>query len=77
MHDLVPLNLLGNGQVAYVRQIVGDAEHVHRLHEMGLHGGKQVEMVRGGSPCIIRLDGSKICFRADEVTTVLVEPEES
>lgn len=77
MVNLVPLNLLGSGQTARIQEVVGDAEHVHRLREMGLHGGKPVEMVRGGSPCIIRLDGSNICFRADEVTTVLVQRDAS
>ncbi len=77
MYDLVPLNLLGVGQTACIREILGNAEQVHRLREMGLHGGKHVEMIRGGSPCIIRLDGSKLCFRADEVTSVLVQPDES
>ncbi|MBL9122043.1 MAG: ferrous iron transport protein A [Planctomycetaceae bacterium] len=77
MHDLVPLNLLGAGQSGYVRQILGDEAQVHRLHEMGLHGGQLVEMVQRGVPCIIRLDGSKICFRADEGTNVLVQPAHS
>jgi hypothetical protein len=31
-----------------------------------------VEMVQPGSPCIIRLDGQKFCFRADELVQVLV-----
>lgn len=77
MYDLVPLNLLGAGQIGYVRQILGDAAQIHRLHEMGLQGGKLVEMVQRGVPCIIRLDGSKICFRADEGTSVLVQPAHS
>lgn len=75
MHELIPLHLLASGQLACVRQVLGEAQQVHRLHEIGLHVGKQVEMVRSGSPCIIRLDGSKLCFRADEVMSVLVEPE--
>lgn len=74
MYDLVPLSLLAAGQSGMVRQVVGDAQQVHRLEEMGLRDGKQVEVLQSGSPCIIRLDGSKLCFRTDEVTSILVEP---
>jgi Fe2+ transport system protein FeoA len=52
---------------------MGTPEHVHRLHEMGLRGGAEIEMMQAGSPCIIRLDGHKLCFRDDEATRVLVE----
>jgi hypothetical protein len=31
-----------------------------------------VQMVRPGSPCIIRLDGQKLCVRSDEMAGVLV-----
>jgi Fe2+ transport system protein FeoA len=40
---------------------------------MGLRGGAEIEMMQAGSPCIIRLDGHKLCFRDDEATRVLVE----
>lgn len=46
---------------------------VHRLREMGLRVGAVVEMIRSGSPCILKLDGQKICVRSDEMTGVLVQ----
>lgn len=72
VHELIPLNLLAPGQHAHVSQVLGVDAHVHRLEELGLRGGVAVEMVQGGSPCIIRLDGQKLCLRADELVSVLV-----
>ncbi len=72
MHDLIPLSLLTPGQSAHVGQINGRPDAVHRLEELGLRGGATVEMVRSGSPCIIRLAGNKLCFRTDDLLHVLV-----
>ena len=70
--QVFPLELLAPGAVAQVEAIYGDAEQVHRLEELGLRAGVTVEMVQSGSPCIIRLAGSKLCFRESELLNVLV-----
>lgn len=72
--DLVPLAMLRPGQMALVGDVLGSGDLVHRLSEMGLRGGAQIQMVRQGSPCIIRIDGQKLCFRADDAAYVLVRP---
>lgn len=72
MDDLIPLHLLAAGQLAQVEFVAGAADHVHRLHELGLCHGTQIEMIRAGVPCIIRLGENKLCLRGDELTTVLV-----
>lgn len=72
MHELMPLNLLSPGQRASVGQVLGVPEQVQRLEELGLRDGATVEMVQAGSPCIVRLSGQKLCFRADELLRVLV-----
>jgi Fe2+ transport system protein FeoA len=72
VHQLIPLSFLPAGQSAQVGEILGQPEQVHRLHELGLRGGSVIEMVQPGSPCIIRLGGQKLCFRADELMSVLV-----
>jgi Fe2+ transport system protein FeoA len=74
MNELIPLNLLQAGCTALIGQIMGRPEQVHRLEELGLRGGAAVEMLQPGSPCIIRLAGHKLCFRADELLSVLVRP---
>lgn len=72
MHELLPLALLNAGQLARIEQVLGPPDDVHRLNEMGLHAGAELEMVSPGNPCIIRLVGHKLCFRPDELTQVLV-----
>jgi Fe2+ transport system protein FeoA len=74
MNELIPLNLLESGCTALIGQVLGRPEQVHRLEELGLRGGAAVEMLQPGSPCIIRLAGHKLCFRADELLSVLVRP---
>lgn len=72
MHDLIPLNLLSPGQSAQVGLVAGLPEAVHRLEELGVRHGAKVEMLQTGNPCIIRLEGAKLCFRGDELIQVLV-----
>jgi ferrous iron transport protein A len=73
----VPITALRCGQIAEVCQIVGPPEQVRRLQELGLRDGVRLEMVRSGSPCIIRIADSTLCFRNDELLRVLVAPRKS
>jgi Fe2+ transport system protein FeoA len=77
MHDLIPLSQLQAGRKAAVGAVLGLPDAVHRLEELGLRQGTIVEMVQTGSPCIVRLGGNKLCFRADELVSILVAPEVS
>ena len=70
----VPLHRLPARRSARIAQIVGPADHVHRLEEFGIRGGVRIEMFRPGNPCIIRLGGSKVCLRADEAVRIMVDP---
>ena len=74
MHDLIPLNCLLAGQHGEVGIVLGQPAEVHRLEEIGLRGGTNVQMIQPGSPCIIRLAGNKLCLRADELVSVMVRP---
>jgi Fe2+ transport system protein FeoA len=74
MHDLIPLHVLSRGQTAQVGQLMGMPEQVRHLEELGLRQGATVEMVEPGTPCIIRLAGSKLCFRQCDLLSVLVRP---
>ena len=64
--------MLPAGQRACVAQLLGPTADVHRLHEMGLRPGSWVEMVQRGSPCIIKVAGSKLCLRDANLFQVLV-----
>ena len=73
--ELIPLNHLRAGETARVGHLCGRPESVQRLEELGLRGGALIEMVQSGIPCIVRLAGHKLCFRASEASEVLVHPE--
>ena len=73
MVDPIPLNNLAKGSKAEVCQLLGCPEQVRRLEELGLRDGAKVEMIQSGCPCIIRLAGSKLCFRSNEAMSVLVQ----
>jgi ferrous iron transport protein A len=72
MPELVPLSALRHGQVAEIGELVGSTEQVRRLEELGLRSGVRLEMLQRGTPCIIRIDGTKLCFRNDDSLRVLV-----
>ena len=71
---MVPLTLLRSGDCARIGEVVGGSCLVQRLREMGMRAGATVQMIRSGSPCILRLDGQKLCVRSDEMNGVLVCP---
>lgn len=74
MFDSIPLRSLHPGQMGQVKEITGDPHAVHRLQELGIRHGTTVEMVRSGSPCIIRMSGHKLCFRQNGDLDVFVRP---
>jgi ferrous iron transport protein A len=76
-HHWTSLRSLRCGQVADICQIAGPPEQVRRLEELGLRRGARIELVRGGSPCIVRVDGATFCFRNDDLLSVLVAPRMS
>lgn len=73
MEDIIPLPLMRAGQSGRVELLLGQPDQIHRLEELGLRSGVELTMLQAGSPCIIRLAGHRLCFRADEVTTVMVQ----
>ena len=72
--QLIPLKTLPEGSRASIAEVVGRPDHVQRLRELGFRGGVELEMVRPGSPCIVRLAGHTLCIRGNEVLNVLVRP---
>jgi Fe2+ transport system protein FeoA len=70
----IALRNLPAGRCARIARILGHPDRVHQLEEFGLCGGTKIEMFRPGNPCILRLAGHKVCFRADDLLHVLVEP---
>jgi ferrous iron transport protein A len=77
MREFLSITLLAAGQVAEIRQLIGPPDHVRRFEELGLRAGVRIEIVRGGSPCIIRVGDSRLCFREDSQVQVLVAPRKT
>jgi ferrous iron transport protein A len=73
MVDLVPLHHLPSGDSARVMQILGCPEQVQRVKEMGIRDGDEIEMIRSGTPCIIRAGMQTLCVRGNDLLNVLVE----
>jgi Fe2+ transport system protein FeoA len=72
MHDVMPLGCLAAGTTGEIATVTGRAEEVHRLREMGLRDGVRIEVLHRGSPCILRVNGNRLCFRDCETMGVLV-----
>jgi ferrous iron transport protein A len=75
--ELVPVHQLRQGEFGEVSQVVGSPDHVRRLEELGFRSGVALEIVRSGTPCIVRIGGTKLCFRHDELVRVLVKPRKT
>lgn len=71
--QILPLELLAAGEVGVVVEIDGDPAMVMRLHEMGLHAGVRVSMVRPGSPCILEINHHRFLIRFEDLATVHVD----
>jgi Fe2+ transport system protein FeoA len=71
--QLLPLHLLNRGDLAEIDQLVGQAEDVLRLEELGLRSGVRIEMLQPGSPCVVRVAGDqKMCFRQGDSSGIFV-----
>ncbi len=76
MQDSISVHELAVGQRAQITHLVGRAESLVRLGEIGFRSGAPITMVRTGPACIVRLGASKLCIRPADVD-VRVRPNES
>lgn len=73
----IPLSMVQPGSVVRISQVVGGLDDVKRMAEMGLQAGTEVEMLQSGSPCIIRVGQSKLCFRPSDILNILVSTDKA
>ena len=71
----IPLSMVQPGSVVRISQVVGGQDDVKRMAEMGLQTGTEVEMLQSGSPCIVRVGQSKLCFRQSDILNILVSTD--
>lgn len=72
MEPLLPLEFVRCGDWAEVGDVGGDAAWVARLAELGIRPGSRVQVLRGGSPCLLQVGGTRLSLRGDEAMQVLV-----
>lgn len=73
---LMPLDMLRAGETAEVAEVGGHAAWVGRLAELGIRPGCVLQVVQPGSPCLLNVDGCKLCLRGGESSQILVRPTE-
>ena len=67
------LNELPAGARGVVHQIEHTDSALHRLMAMGLHIGREIEVVRQGNPLIVRLLGARIGVAGRLARHVVIE----
>ena len=72
--DRLPLDLLNDGDLAEILEVDGEHAFVARAAEMGLREGVCVQMLRNGSPCLLDVNGARICLRPDGCQSIWVKP---
>lgn len=70
---VVPLDCLKESESGQIVELVAEENWLHRLAELGLREGVNVQMVKAGEPCIIAVAGQRFSFRCDPSTLILVE----
>lgn len=68
----IPLSMVQSGTKVRISQIIGGCDDVKRMAELGLCDGTEIELLQSGSPCILRVGQSKLCFRPSDILNILV-----
>ncbi len=71
---LLPLESMRTGDWADVAEVYGEPGWVCRMAELGIRSGSRVQMVRDGTPCMLNVDGCKLCLRGDACSQIFVRP---
>lgn len=73
-NTLLPLELLRRGESAVVADICGEPGWRGRMEAIGLRVGSRVRVVQPGSPCLLQIDGCRLCVRGECQLQILVRP---
>lgn len=71
---LVPVEYLNPGEWADVAEVHGEPSWVCRMAELGVRTGCRLQVLRPGTPCLLNLDGCRLCLRMEDAMQVLVRP---
>jgi Fe2+ transport system protein FeoA len=73
-NEPVPVEFLAPNSDAVVVEMCGDAQNVHRLEELGIRCGCKLRMLSPGEPCLLAIEGKKMCLRLGKSADILVQP---
>jgi Fe2+ transport system protein FeoA len=71
---MMPLEMLRSGEWADVAEVHGEAGWIGRMAELGIRTGSRIQMVQDGVPCLLNVDGCRLCLRGDACSRILVRP---
>jgi ferrous iron transport protein A len=71
---LLPLEMLRAGEWADVAEVHGEPGWIGRMAELGIRSGCRLQMIQDGSPCLLNIEGCKLCLRGDAGSRILVRP---
>ena len=71
---ILPLEMLGHGECAVVEDVQGEASWIGRMAELGVRNGCLLQVLQPGSPCMLQVDGCRLCLRGDDIMRILVRP---
>ena len=74
MDHILPLELLNAGEWADVAEVHGELVWVGRMAELGLRTGCRIQILQGGSPCLLQINGTRLCLRGEQAMRILVKP---
>ena len=73
MTQTVPLENLGRYAAGKVQQVDGDVPLVQRLAEIGFKVGSSLQVLRPGTPCLLRVDNQRLSLRLERSLRILVD----
>ena len=62
------------GEFARVAGVAADGESAKRLADMGFIRGARIDVLRRGTPCLVRIDGTRVGLGMAHQRSLLVEP---
>jgi ferrous iron transport protein A len=71
---LFPLEGLRSGDWAEVAEVGGEPGWIARLAELGIRAGSRLQVLQPGSPCLLRVGGTRLSLRAEQASQILVYP---
>jgi ferrous iron transport protein A len=70
----IPLELLAAGDWADVAEVHGEPAWIGRMAELGIRSGCRLQVVRTGSPCLLKVGETRLSLRSDATSRIFVHP---